>query len=1061
MSLSDAYTVFKKACAKKYSTKVDPTPLSKYDLRKKNSSIEFEIRFGHRMNIGKMEFERVYNTLLSFGFIKEYEEYHLKIMTETKGPEPLKIRTEIDNLSSIKEYCKSNIIPETASHIVKNNINPPIDNIDYNFRVSIQNEYKLNKTDLEIVELYENWTTLEKTFRYMTRIKLIHPDKKGMCVDLSIVKFTKNKDGSILKELDFSTSKLFTNNDTYEIEIEINDLEYLLNDPSTISGKFNKLLVDLKSTVKYILNGIQMSNYPISNTEKNKILSEYGALIGKKEGEQIDATMFIGPSSYTLQKTNLINDETSVVPCVLNNFCVTDKADGDRKLLFISSNGKIYYITMNMFIQYTGSVCTNSQLHGTLIDGEHIIYDKYKKYINIYAAFDIYFIGRKDIRSKPFTSIDDKDLETSKYRYLSLQAVVERLNTNIKYESDINIARYIVKNFYYIKDNGKINIYESCKQLFKNIDFHTYPYETDGIIFTSTNLGVGMETPTDKIKNYKYTWKNSFKWKPPEFNTIDFLVKIQKSGEQDIIEYIDNGQIINPYKILSLSVGYDVNKDGEINSQQLIFEGITSRGAEGNYKAVLFSPSNPIDQLASTCFVQLKNDTTGELKMFTENNEVIENNMVIEFKYEMNPDRRLSWVPLRIRYDKTEDFNKGKSYGNSYRVANSNWYTIHYPITKNMLIGETPITIDEDNDDVYYNTTTDRSKTEDLKKFHNLGVKSILIDVVCTKGTVLIDYAVGRGGDLNKWNKNKIKFVLGIDISKDNIHNPKGGVCSRYIGIKKKFGSVIDGLFIHGDTSKLLETGEFANDEDKGEEDNSKFVFDQVMGKGTKKTSHGQYIAKMFGIASDLFDVGSIQFAVHYMFKDKLTLHSFLKNCADTIKVGGYLIGTCYDGERVFDMLKDCDIDEKKEIYLNEKCIWYLKKKYNIQQKFKFDDNSEDVLGYTIGVYQESINKEFDEYLVNFKYFIKMMGIYGFMPSSPVPDVLEPIDSFETLYNKSKFKMSNEEEKISFLNNYFIFKKVRQVSTTYIYNEYTTNEEEFDFNIGNLTKLNKKIVLTQ
>jgi hypothetical protein len=96
----------------------------------------------------------------------------------------------------------------------------------------------------------------------------------------------------------------------------------------------------------------------------------------------------------------------------------------------------------------------------------------------------------------------------------------------------------------------------------------------------------------------------------------------------------------------------------------------------------------------------------------------------------------------------------------------------------------------------HYNTTTDRSKTEDLKKFHNLGVKSILIDVVCTKGTVLIDYAVGRGGDLNKWNKNKIKFVLGIDISKDNIHNPKGGVCSRYIGIKKKFGSVIDGLFI-------------------------------------------------------------------------------------------------------------------------------------------------------------------------------------------------------------------------------------------------------------------------
>ena len=216
----------------------------------------------------------------------------------------------------------------------------------------------------------------------------------------------------------------------------------------------------------------------------------------------------------------------------------------------------------------------------------------------------------------------------------------------------------------------------------------------------------------------------------------------------------------------------------------------------------------------------------------------------------------------------------------------------------------------------------------------------------------------------------------------------------------------------------------------------------------------------MFGIASNLFDVGSIQFAVHYMFKDKLTLHSFLKNCADTIKVGGYLIGTCYDGERVFNMLKDCDIDEKKEIYLNEKCIWYLKKKYNIQQKFKFDDNSEDVLGYTIGVYQESINKEFDEYLVNFKYFTEMMGIYGFMPISPIPEVLQAIDSFETIYAKSKFKMSKEEQQISFLNKYFIFKKVRQVSSTYIHNQYTTDEtEEFNFKIGLPVKTNKKIVL--
>ena len=36
----------------------------------------------------------------------------------------------------------------------------------------------------------------------------------------------------------------------------------------------------------------------------------------------------------------------------------------------------------------------------TLIDGEHILYDK-KQYINVYKAFDIYFMNSEDQRSLP------------------------------------------------------------------------------------------------------------------------------------------------------------------------------------------------------------------------------------------------------------------------------------------------------------------------------------------------------------------------------------------------------------------------------------------------------------------------------------------------------------------------------------------------------------------------------------------------------------------------------------------------------------------------------------
>ena len=1035
MSLNEAFILFKQAIAKKYNPSQEVK--TKYDIRQKNSSIEFETRFGLKNSISKMEFERVYNKLISHGFVKVSEQYHLKIITDNAT----RLRSEINDLSSIREYCKTNILPDNTEHIIKENIDRYIDNTDFNFRISIQKEYKYDNADPDIADLYKNWKSIEKSYRYMTRIKLQHPDKKALCVDLSIVKSAKSRDGALLKEQDFSMSKLFSTNDEYEIEIEINDLRYLLKEKKSIELKYNKLKEDMKNTIKYVAAGFQSSNFPISLTEQKTVFRDYNTCSGNKVTDVVVPSMFIGPSSLTLQKMNLSDDPENLNPSVLNNFCVTDKADGDRKLLIISMSGRVYYMTMNMNVQYTGAICMDTKMYGTIIDGEHILYDKNKRYINLYAAFDIYFISKKDIRKFPFIS-------QTECRYVILNQIMSTMK--FKFESDTEQPSFVVKKFY--ASTKTETIYDCCAKLFKSIEAHSYPYETDGIIFTSNVLGVGMETKDDTIKNKKYTWKHSFKWKPPEFNTIDFLIKVKRIGAQDDIEYINEGGNVQPYKILNLYVGYNEKKDGHLNPQQLMFEGITSRGGESVYSPVLFTPTSPIDQLAHICYIPLKNDSSGEMKMFTENNEAIDSDIVVEFKYVKNDDRRMSWVPLRIRYDKTADYKKKKSFGNAYHVANSNWHTIHNPVTKEMLTSYTEISMDDENDDVYYNTDESKSKTHKMKTFHNMGVKRLIIDKVCKPGNTLVDFAVGRGGDLYKWNANKLKFVLGIDISKDNIHNPKGGVCARYLGLKKKWSNLIDALFIHGDTSKIILNGDFAKDDDKQEETNSKFVIDQVMGIGKPSAIHGPYISKLFGISSDLFDIGSIQFAIHYMFKDIFTLHNFLKNCSDMIKVGGYLIGTCYDGESVFNKLEPFPDGESSSLYIKESKVWSIKKMYNNEEFTK-----ENCLGYTVGVYQDSINKEFEEYLVHFPYFIEMMGNYGFMPHSPVKD-LEPIDTFESIYKKGGFVMSPEEQQISFLNKYFMFKKVRSVATTQIHDQFTRGEE-VSYTIGKPVKLNKKIVL--
>ena len=60
---------------------------------------------------------------------------------------------------------------------------------------------------------------------------------------------------------------------------------------------------------------------------------------------------------------------------------------------------------------------------------------------------------------------------------------------------------------------------------------------------------------------------------------------------------------------------------------------------------------------------------------------------------------------------------------------------------------------------------------EGLRKFHNW-IKSQLIFEAQrkTKGDCLLDIAVGRGGDIMKWNKAKLKYVTGFDIDSKSIY---------------------------------------------------------------------------------------------------------------------------------------------------------------------------------------------------------------------------------------------------------------------------------------------------
>ena len=149
-----------------------------------------------------------------------------------------------------------------------------------------------------------------------------------------------------------------------------------------------------------------------------------------------------------------------------------------------------------------------------------------------------------------------------------------------------------------------------------------------------------------------------------------------------------------------------------------------------------------------------------------------------------------------------------------------------------------------------------------------------------------------------------------------------------------------------------------------------------------------------------------------------------------------------------------------------------LKKKYTDDNDV-FLNNTSNCLGYTISVYQESINKEFDEYLVNFDYFTNLMKDYGFVLESEINYnnlLINSIDSFKNLHKnisnlsnseKKNFKWINnltkEEKEISFLNNYFIFKKVNDIVVDVYKDEDDVNT---NYVIDKAVKLDKNIILT-
>jgi hypothetical protein len=960
----------------------------------KNNTYELEAKY----NKGKpLTRELFYNSLQYFMSINNNVNNIEEVLDINIKKDTDFYRVSIKGKDDVSEYCKSNLIPNIDKIVVmKKTRISRVQYEEFNFNIDLSDEVIVE--DPIKSEILESLHSVPKGFRYKKRFTFIEDNK--IQYDLTIVKTSKTIGNDYICHMNFASTGIMANPETYEIEMEL-----IKRNPKQVDS-ISKLFI---SSIIQLYSIINDEEHVITEKEKKEVFEEYLRAYhsDKKKPDGVIRNRalekpheyFLGPQPITLELKNLLKPNLGIVS-ILENYTVTEKADGERCNMFINKFGKCYLVNNRLTVKYTGIKL--EELRNTLLDGEHITKDVNGSSTNIYAIFDIYYHNGSMVANLPLITEDDNN------RYKLMKDFEKKYKD--KFADSMEL---ICKEFKY----GE-NILNECKDILdKNKQKH-YSYKIDGLIFTPKIYSVGGFFKSD-TPNMFGTWNLQFKWKPPEDNTIDFLVKYQRGdkGAYSILFSKNKG-----YKILNLYVGYKQSQWTDITARNFL-EGKLKRDAL-DYIERLFKPGD-VEDTFSQSYVESKKEYNG--RGACENNDEIEDDTIIEFKYE---DKK--WIPIRARKDKTEKYKNTGSLSrtaNDYGSALNVWRSIVNPITEDLITGQEQMKeFNESNEEAYYYRTLPREKmaSKRMLDFHNYWVKSQLIKNVSGKES-LMDIACGQAGDLYKWRESDFSKIFGIDYSKDNIQNPRNGAYARLISAlsdpKYNFSR---GKYVF----LTMDGGEKINPEyiNNIKEDDDKYL-SQILWGITKAPDQ---LKSYENYVTNGFDVISCQFALHYFFENEDKLTNFTYNVNKYLKNGGYFIGTCLDGQQVKKLLKGKRKNQHVVGKQDERILWDICKKY--------DSKVEEIdYGEEIDVYMESIGKVTKEYLVSFTKLIEKLLPYNIVLAKEEDlekfESKEAITSFKDVYAKALLKdetskysdsvknMSNEEKQYSFLNSYFVFVK--------------------------------------
>lgn len=357
----------------------------------------------------------------------------------------------------------------------------------------------------------------------------------------------------------------------FEVEIEFignKNPKYIFREEYFLR-ELSKLILYVEEQFQQCSGFIQVT----TKTEAARAQQFFNNLVSAKE-------KFIEPRPITLHRKNLAE-------VVERNYSVSPKPDGlHRYIVFegVKKDDKQFaymYDYGSHSIQKT-TIAYGSDIGNTIIDGEWM--PKIQKFL----AFDILVFQGADVR--------DSNLEQ---RRANLQQVLTSLDASL-----ISIKKMFASN-----------IAKKSAEIMKQVQDGKCPYENDGLIFTPPGKYIDPAFPI-------------FKWKPGNYNTIDFALVLEKNCN-------------DRWGLYNMTTNAD---------KELVYKGQSIKRFPFHNTLVW----NPNDKLADGC--------------------LLFDGCVAECFWD---DEKQTFVPSRLRFDKIQE----RKFGNFIQVALDNWKSIQNPVT--------------------------------------------------------------------------------------------------------------------------------------------------------------------------------------------------------------------------------------------------------------------------------------------------------------------------------------------------------------------------------------------